>query len=376
MVATRRQHACTLIAVGLSLAAVSGCATGRGAQADWRQLATFGVAEDLPHIVAYGPLAQFVPQFNPTPALDEFLYGPSEPPGLLLRNPQGLAMLDGDLLVCDQGYPEIIGIDLGTGRSNTWEKPDHRPRCPVAIKTDAGKVYVADTTLRAVLTYADNGDFIEPIKPMGEGRAAAAFRPCSLLISRGVLYIGNYDGHSVERWDLAAHKWMSPLPPQTSGPRVVAPTGLAVTPQGTLLIADSVQGRVFRFGADGKWLEPIGKPGRMEGQFVRPKEVACTPSGLIAVADAGRQSLMIFDATGGFVTEVHEADKRWHGFTLPEGVLTLPADGLDILMADGRPVPEPRPDEWIIVSDTLNAASLNVFGVMLPHGKGATLAAP
>jgi hypothetical protein len=151
---------------------------------------------------------------------------------------------------------------------------------------------------------------------------------------------------------------------------------LAFTRDGTLLIVDSVQAKIFRVTAKGKWLVPIGSPGRLQGEFVRPKQVACTPSGLICVTDAGRQSVLVFDAAGDFVTELHELEKAWYGFTLPAGVLTLPSDALTMLMPEGRPSPQPRPDEWIVVSDTLDAASLNLFGILLPHGQGATHAAP
>ncbi len=363
------------VGVLLAVPVLTGCAAGGAREALWKPRATFGVAEDLPRVVAYGSLGRFVPQFNPPAALDEFLYGPTAPPGLMLRNPQGLARQGSRLLVCDQGYPAILGIDLDTGRSASWEDRDHRPRCPVAIIAgDDERIYVADTTWRSVLVYSPAGGFVEMLSPVAEGQAG--FRPCSLAMRGGVLYVGNLAGQRIERWNTADHAWMSPVDAPADGPRLAAPTGLSFTGQGVLLVADAVQARVLRLGADGRWLEPIGKPGRLEGQFVRPKQVAVTPSGLIVVVDAGRQSIMLFSGGGEYIAELFGRDREWPGFTLPAGVLTLPADGLEALYPEGRPAPEPRPDEWIIVSDTLNAASLNVFGVFLPPGKGGTRAAP
>lgn len=368
------------IAVGFAgmacfVAMGAGCAGKGPVVPAWRAKAVFGEDQDSAQIEVFGNLAQFVPRFNPTPKLDQFLYGPSAPPGLMIRNAQGIAMLNHLLLVCDQGYPAVVGIDLSTGRSKEWQDIDHRPRCPIAILVGTdGRVYVADTTLRAVLVYGPTGCFVEQLAP--SENPARSFRPGSLAMRDGVLYIGNLGDHRVDRYDLASRGWLDPLPSSVDGPPIVSPTGLAFTSEGTLLIADAVQARIFRMGADGRWQTPIGGPGRLPGQFIRPKQVACTPSGLICVTDAGRQSLFVFDAKGAYLAEVHEREKEWRGLTLPSSVLALPSDGLNMLMPEGRPTPQPYSAEWIIVSDTLDAVSLNLFGVRLPHGGGATRAAP
>jgi hypothetical protein len=302
--------------------------------------------------------------------LDEFLYGPTPVPNAWLRNPQGFTILQTRLLVCDQGYPDVISVNLETGVSAAWQDQSRPPRCPVAIAVgDNGMVYVADTTLRAVLVYLPGGGFVERIAPSDE--ADRPFRPASLLAHRGILYIGNIGENRVDRWSTADRQWLTPIAAAPDGAGFVAPTGLAITRDEVLLIVDSIRARVFRLTAAGEWLEPIGRPGRGEGEFIRPKQVCVTPSGLIIVSDAGRQSVMAFTADGRFVTEIREQADEWRGFTLPAGLLSLPGDGLSALMAEGRPAPDPPPDEWIIVSDSLSAASLNVLGVFLPAGREA-----
>jgi sugar lactone lactonase YvrE len=344
-----------------------GACSGNGSLApEWQDVATFEASADLPRIVVYGSLAPHLPRFQPTTGLDEFLYGPAPVPNDLLRNPQGLARLGNKLLVCDQGHFSVIGVNLATGITAEWQDRDRPPRCPVAITVgENGSVYVADTTLLAVLVYGPAGEFVERLAP-GEN-PDPTFRPASLLIRDGVLFIGNIGGRRVDRWDLAERQWLSPIVPPGDENAFVAPTGLAMTAEGVLLIVDSVRGRVFRVTADGQWLRPVGRPGRQEGQFVRPKQVCATLSGLIFVTDAGRQSVLAFTAQGDYLTEIREQPENWRGFTQPAGLLSLPADGLDALMPEGRPVPEPRPDEWVIVSDTLSGASLNVLGIFLPE---------
>lgn len=351
---------------------IAGCAGLGGMPPEWQEMAVFATGDDQPRIVVYGSLARHLPQFEPTPGLDEFLYGPTPVPNAYLRNPQGLVMLGHRLLVCDQGYPDIISVNLVTGISAAWEDQSRAPRCPVDIAVEAnGMVYVADTTLRAVLVYLPSGGFVEQLIA---GDDPARFRPASLLVHEGVLYVGNLSERRVERWSIAGREWLSPITPAPDGAGFVAPTGLAMTHDGILLIVDSVRGRVFRLASDGVWLAPLGRPGREPGEFVRPKQICISPSGMVFVADAGRQSVMVFRPDGGFVTEIREQVDAWRGFTLPTGLLALPGDALDALFAEDRPIPEPRPDEWVVVTDTLGGASLNLLGVFLP-GRGEPNAA-
>src|SRR3972149_3307309 len=67
------------------------------------------------------------------PALDDFLYGPVDDGHTILRNPQGMALAGTTLLVCDQGYQDVIGINLANGRSWSWADREHLPKCPVGI---------------------------------------------------------------------------------------------------------------------------------------------------------------------------------------------------------------------------------------------------
>lgn len=354
---------------------LAGCSIGGRAAPEWQEMSTFGVAEDLPKVVVYGSLGRHLPRMAHTPALDEFLYGPAPDPNAWLRNPQGFTLLEPRLLVCDQGYPDIISVNLSTGRSAAWQDQSRPPRCPVAIAIDEdGMVFVADTTLRAVLVYLPNGGFVEQVTPTED--PARPFRPVALLVHQGVLHIGNAGENRIDRWSIGDRQWLMPLASSPDVAGFVAPTGLAMTREHTLLVVDSIRARVFRLSTSGEWLEPIGKPGRGEGEFIRPKQVCVTPSGLICVSDAGRQSVLVFAADGRFITEVREKPDEWRGFTLPAGLLALPSEGLTSLMAEDRPKPDPMPDEWLIVSDTLSAASLNVLGIFLPAGREAVTDVP
>ena len=341
---------------------VAGCATGPSAQPSMSAVATFLSACDESRVVVYGELRKVLPVFDATPPLERFLYGPNDFGKTVLRNPQGMALLGEQLLVCDQGWPDVIAINLRTGMSFPWTDADHLPRCPVDIGTDpAGQVYVADTTLRAVLVYDSKGMFVEELVPNGD--LAERFRPCAVLVIDGVLHIGNLSGRRVDRWDVKQRVWLSPRRPPREGPSLIAPTGLGVTPEGVLLIADALRARIFRVQPDGQWLTPIGQPGLKRGELVRPKQVCCTPSGLILVSDAGRQSVMVFDARGRCVMEIHEQEDGWPGLTLPMGLLVVPSDRIATPDETGAGSEPGR--TYVIVSDSLRGTPLTLMDVVV-----------
>jgi len=304
-----------------------------------------------------------LPQYDATPPLERFLYGPSDYGKTALRNPQGMALAGGRLLVCDQGHQNVVAIDLPTGKSMLWCDPDHQPRCPVDVAVDQERVFVADTTSRLVYVYDLNGTFIEDLAPAHA--AGGRFRPCAVRTGREVLYVGDLANRRIERYSLLERRWLEPLAPPADRGRLIAPTGLALAPDGVLLIADAVGGTVLRVTADGRWLQPIGRRGRGPGEMVRPKQVCCTVAGLILVSDAARQSVLVFDRDGRWITEVHERAGQWPGWTLPMGLLAVRPDQLATVKKGGPDRTSPPPGGYVIVSDSLGPVSLTLLGVVV-----------
>ena len=317
-----------------------------------------------PQVWVYGGLQAALPQYDATPLIDRFLYGPSDYGKTGLRNPQGMALAGGRLLVCDQGYQNVVAIDLPTGKSMLWCDADHQPRCPVDVAADQdGRVYVADTTSRLVYVYDLNGMFIEDLAPTRE--AGGHFRPCAVRVDRGILYVGDLANRRIERYSLAERRWLEPLTPPADRGRLIAPTGLALAPDGVLLIADAVGGTVLRVTPEGRWLQPIGRPGQGPGEMVRPKQICCTDTGLVFVSDAARQSVLVFDQEGHWITEIHERAGEWSGWTLPMGLLAVRPDQLATAKKGDQARKGPQPSSYVIVSDSLGPESLTLLGVVV-----------
>ena len=235
----------------------------------------------------------------------------------------------------------------------------HGPRCPVDLVADGhDRVYVADTTHRAVLVYDLRGHFVASLVPDVEQEA---FRPSCLAMGEDVLYVGDVGGRCVRRYDLVGQRWLRCWSPPDGHQPLAAPTGLAMAQDGSLLVVDALSCCLHRVDTDGRWLDPVGRRGRGAGEFVRPKQVAVTSTGLICVVDAGRQSVLVFDEGGKPVVEVAARD-MFAGWTMPAGLLVVGADLVRSPDRGDTDVPEDV-DELLIVSDVLGAVPLTVLSL-------------
>ena len=82
-----------------------------------------------------------------------------------------------------------------------------------------------------------------------------------------------------------------------------SPTGIAVDPNGNVLVADSGNGRIEKFSSNGTFVTSIGSRGKGQGQMGEPNGIAVDRAGNIYLADAGNHRVQKLAPDGRFVAE-------------------------------------------------------------------------
>ena len=152
------------------------------------------------------------------------------------------------------------------------------------------------------------------------------------------------------------------------------PNGLGFAPNGDIFVSDGyVNSRVVQFAADGKFVRIIGgKKGSAPGELQIPHGVAIDPQGRVVVADSDNRRLSIFDKEGKFL-KVIAAPSRGGLVTTPDGtiyvsdvnagVVTLIRNDqiVDVIKVEGRPHGlSVDPSNGDVYTSSTNASNWNV----------------
>jgi DNA-binding beta-propeller fold protein YncE len=127
-----------------------------------------------------------------------------------------------------------------------------------------------------------------------------------------------------------------------------APDSVAVSPTGTILVADTGNHRIQAFDPSGKFLFTFGSLGSGNGQFALPGGVAVGPTGTILVADTSHHLLQEFDQAGQLLFTFGSQGTGSGEFDTPKGVAV-------------------GPDGTIVVADTNNACAATGWRLDLSH---------
>ncbi len=110
------------------------------------------------------------------------------------------------------------------------------------------------------------------------------------------------------------------------------PTGIAVSKEGTVFVADTGNNRIQAFTSDGQFLWQFGRSGEAGGEFRRPMDLDLDGDGLLYVAELGGDRIQIFTPKGALVRTIRGEDTPAGSFDGAAGVLVAP-DG-DLYVAD------------------------------------------
>lgn len=236
-----------------------------------------------------------------------------------LLKPIAVAKNDaGVLVVSDPTIPVVHLFDLERREHRFLTGDSVSPlRSPIGVAIDdTGRVYVADSILGRVFVFDERGKLVaelgvgELTRPTGVALDPAQEKvfvvdtvACKVFVfDPGGSKIGEFGGRGVGLGEFNS------------------PTFIAVSPDGTINVADSLNFRVQRFRPDGTPIAAFGLPGDRAGHFARPKGISVDSEGRLYVVDAGFENIQIFEPDGTLLLSFGEPGSGAGELSLPGGV--------------------------------------------------------
>jgi len=216
----------------------------------------------------------------------------------------------------------------------------NRPR-GIAVAPD-GSIYVVDARNARIQKYAPTGEFVLSFGSEGSGpgqlarfATAGGGGPNGIAIDEnGNVYVADTWNHRIQvfsaegvylnSWGTFFDAGDDPLQAESNGGSFYGPRGLAYF-DGELYVTDTGNERVQVFAPDGTFLRMWGSAGNGDGNLLEPVGIAVTSDGTILVADSHNARIAHFDREGNPL-EAWPVE-AWSGLTFFEPYLAVGPDG-------------------------------------------------
>jgi DNA-binding beta-propeller fold protein YncE len=193
---------------------------------------------------------------------------------------------------------------------------------PLGIATDpAGNIYVADSGNHRFQIFAADGKSLAAV-PLPAATSGVPPDPTDVAMdaTRHRLYIADNDNHVIHVYNLSARRFESVWGgPGRDQRQFRFPFLMDVSPQGYLLVVESINTRVQALNPDGKFVEFIGGWGIQPGQLFRPKGVAAQGQ-RVYVTDSYLGHVQVFTLDGTFLGVLTDATGKPMSFITPTGI--------------------------------------------------------
>lgn len=167
----------------------------------------------------------------------------------------------------------------------------------------AGNIYVADTGNFRVQKFAPDRSFLLAWGEEGEGDGQF-LAPSSIAIGPdGTVHVSDEERADVQMFD-ADGQFLGVTAQAPDDGVLYMPAGIAVDGDGAIWVADYLGHRILSFSPSGEILSSWGQRGIRDGQFVSPNDVAVDAAGRVFVADDGNNRLQVFSADGEFLNKI------------------------------------------------------------------------
>jgi len=127
----------------------------------------------------------------------------------------------------------------------------------------------------------------------------------------GTIYVADSSNNRIERFSSSGEyisswgSYASLDSGEAHGGTFNEPWGIAVGPDGSVYVADTWNYRIQKFSADGEFITMWGTGGQGEtpDAFWGPRGIAVDANGRVYVTDTGNKRVVIFDADGNFIAQ-------------------------------------------------------------------------
>ena len=242
---------------------------------------------------------------------------PTLPPVPGVNSPRGVAVApDGQIYIVDYWNQRIEYMNAnGTGAQAFGSRGD--PSQPgainfawnIAIQPGTGNVFLANRESDQVQVFSPTGNSIYIFGQVGSAAGQFKFPQGIAFAPDGTLLVADSGNSRIERftmgpgdtssaWDASyGQKGVGVTSPKGD---LNMPTGMAVAPDGTVWVADTLNNRIQSMSSSGVWNAPISKTtgtGHQIG-FKVPWGVTVAPDGSIWVSDTGNGRVVSMDTSG------------------------------------------------------------------------------
>lgn len=191
----------------------------------------------------------------------------------------------------------------------------HTLESPIAVCWAGDRLWVADSRQHALALF----------EPSGAGRWIGRdklVRPAGMAYSPSnqLCYVSDAGTHRILAFDKTGELLVEFGSRGGAPGQFNCPSHMACGPDGSLVVADSLNFRVQRLGGDGSPIASFGRKGDAAGDLALPKGVAVDASGVIWVVDAQFENVQAFTPEGGLLMSF---GREGHGpgeFWLPAGI--------------------------------------------------------
>lgn len=241
--------------------------------------------------------------------------------GIFLRQPRRVYVADNQVFISDTANHRVLVFDYNghyIRKFGDSGKEQGKLRYPYGIEIVGGEIFVADAGHNKVLVFGLDGKFRRYFADN------ALAKPVDIVYAHNKFYVADAGRHQVVVLDQKGHEVaaIGKYGKQGAG-EFYYPNGLALTPDGRILVADTNNSRLQVFDLSGKFLEMwTGDMSKHEAYFAAPADIAVDRKGNIYVADPLCQRVSILDPKGKLINAAQQVGPPEEGdaLSLPTGV--------------------------------------------------------